>query len=90
MSLRGLKSGSPQKLCFYGVKIPFKNKNPPCPYFEVVGKGSLRGAKPLYRNYLPLVKGKGIKGIGLLKEELKGGEVGKHLSLPSYSDYGIF
>jgi hypothetical protein len=55
------------------VKIPFKNKNPPCPYFEVVGKGSLRGAKPLYRNYLPLPfnKGKGIKGIGLLKEELK-------------------
>jgi len=51
-------------------RSPFKNKNPPSPYFEVVGKGSLRGAKPLYRNYLPLPlnKGKGIKGIGLLKK----------------------
>jgi len=38
------------------------------PPFELVRKGSLRGAKPLYRNYipLPLNKGKGIKGIGLI------------------------
>jgi hypothetical protein len=30
-------------------------------------KGSLRGAKPLFRENLPLTKGKGIKGIGLIK-----------------------
>jgi len=49
---------------------PLLRRPSPSPYFEVVGKGSLRGAKLLYRNYLPLplVKGKGIKGIGLLKK----------------------
>jgi len=49
---------------------PLLRSPSPSPYFEVVGKGSLRGAKPLYRNYflLPLIKGKEIKGIGLLKK----------------------
>jgi hypothetical protein len=34
---------------------------------EVILKGSLRGATPLFRENLPLplIKGKGIKGIGL-------------------------
>ena len=49
---------------------PLLRRLSPFPYFEVVREGSLRGASPLYRNYLPLplVKGKGIKGIGLLKK----------------------
>jgi len=36
--------------------------------------GCLRGAKPLSINYLPLplIKGKGIKGIGLPNRNLKG------------------
>jgi len=37
-------------------------------------KGSLRGALPLLRENLPLPlgKGKGIKGIGLLTKNLRG------------------
>jgi hypothetical protein len=36
--------------------------------------GCLRGAKPLSINYLPLplIKGKGIKGIGSPNEKLRG------------------
>jgi len=38
---------------------------------EAILKESHRGAKPLYRNYPPhpLNKGKGIKGMGLLKKD---------------------
>jgi hypothetical protein len=36
---------------------------------EKILKGSLRGASPLFTENLPLplIKGKGIKGIGLIK-----------------------
>jgi len=44
------------------------------PFEEKMLKGSLRGAKPLFRKNLPLplIKGKGIKGIGFLDKKLKG------------------
>jgi hypothetical protein len=41
---------------------------------KVIYRGSLRGTKPLLKENLPLplIKGKGIKGIGLPDKSLRG------------------
>jgi len=77
VSKRG-EYGAPTKTSFLWGENPLFLISSPSLGKEINLIRCLRGAKPLLRNYLPLplIKGKGIKGIGLLNQ-IKGGEVNK-------------